>query len=146
MWWHFNFKKRWQSYQKTCLKTLFLPVHHYFQNIQSLTFLIFFLSHFNPFYQHFFCDHRAEIQYFAKKEKICYLQKIEFFTTFGFYRLEHFSPPHLIIPWNNLNSNSQNSIPLKKLNVYEMRLFEAKNDYTKTWYECVVQKNLHLLV
>lgn len=21
-----------------------------------------------------------------------------------------------------------------------MRLFEAKNDYTKTWYECVVQK------
>ena len=131
---------------KNLLKNTFSPSASLFSEYSEFDFFDLFSFTFQSFLPAFFLWPQSWDPIFCQKRKDLLSTKIEFFTTFGFYRLEHFSPPHLIIPWNNLNSNSQNSIPFKKLNVYEMRLFEAKNDYTKTWYECVVQKNLHLLV
>lgn len=145
MWWHFNFKKRWQSYQKICLKNTFSSqCINIFRIFRVWLFWSFFF-HISILFTSIFSVTTEMRSNILPKRKALLSTKIEFFTTFGFYRLGHFSPPPHLIPWNNFYSNSQNLIPFKKLNVYEMRLFEAKEWlYKNLIWMCSPKNHLHL--
>ena len=99
---------------KNLLKNTFSPSASLFSEYSEFDFFDLFSFTFQSFLPAFFLWPQSWDPIFCQKRKDLLSTKIEFFTTFGFYRLEHFSPPHLIIPWNNLYSNSQNSIPFKK--------------------------------